>query len=46
MEAVGILAGGVAHDFSNLLQAVMGYSELLLDQKNQEIFYWNFNIIV
>ena len=30
MEAVGVLAGGVAHDFNNLMSAVLGYSELLL----------------
>jgi two-component system, cell cycle sensor histidine kinase and response regulator CckA len=30
MEAVGTLAGGVAHDFNNILQVVLGYSELLL----------------
>jgi len=29
MEAVGHLAGGVAHDFNNILQAIIGYCDLM-----------------
>jgi two-component system, cell cycle sensor histidine kinase and response regulator CckA len=41
MEAVGILAGGVAHDFNNILSSIVGYASLMqmlpgLDKKLKE----------
>jgi signal transduction histidine kinase len=37
MEAVGQLAAGVAHNFNNLLQVTMGYTELLLDEQEDPL---------
>ncbi|MGD8563012.1 MAG: PAS domain S-box protein [Desulfarculaceae bacterium] len=34
MEAVGTLAGGVAHDFNNILQAIFGYTQLMLSNES------------
>jgi len=36
MEVVGHLAGGVAHDFNNVLAVIMGYSDLIMQDLGPE----------
>jgi len=32
MEALGVLAGGVAHDFNNMLTSILGYARMIHDK--------------
>jgi len=35
MEAIGRLAGGVAHDFNNILQTMLGYGQMLAERLDE-----------
>ncbi|MCP3875882.1 MAG: response regulator [Desulfobacteraceae bacterium] len=40
MEAIGRLAGGIAHDFNNMTQVIIGYTEMVMQdiQENDPIY--------
>jgi two-component system cell cycle sensor histidine kinase/response regulator CckA len=40
MEAVGRLAGGVAHDFNNMMMIIMGFSDFLLTNLDRDDPRW------
>jgi signal transduction histidine kinase len=41
IQAIGTLAGGIAHEFNNILMAILGYTSLILDDVPQDSTVWS-----
>ena len=41
MHAIGTLAGGIAHEFNNILMVILGYTSLVLDDVPQQSTIWS-----
>jgi len=41
MESLGLLAGGIVHDFNNLLACILGYSSLLSEEVSKDNPYYD-----
>lgn len=46
MAAIGTLAGGVAHEFNNLLCMIQGYAELALQKSDEKMSYKALGVIM
>ncbi len=41
MESIATMAGGIAHDFNNILASIIGFTELALDDAEQDTVLFN-----
>ena len=41
MESIGTLAGGVAHDFNNMLGVILGHAEMIMEQMDSSQPFFN-----